>query len=648
MPLLSLPLEIIQQIFECVETLHRASLFSFSLTSKACHKASAFLLFRRLAVIVKDRDRLQDDVNTLLSALSRTDSAREVQCLCVKGALQLKPTRRERDSDAVYPHWRRVNWLEQEGLVDILPDEEPNCYHNSYVVYDQGVPGKSSDDEVIAWGPVVTLLRGIPRLQDLIWDCETQFPPCLLETLHERLPHCRLHHKTFRFRTLLWGVPYPYEMQLATSSSLHSLKLTCARRDSDGDDDFNLEAVRELVTLAPNLKDVTVLHIEPYDTKRFDFRRRDAWQGLPGYTPEARGSLTSLSLKGCGRLLDHLGPWARYTDFMCLQHLTLGGSYQYETYAFSGADMEWLVQTHAFPRLSTLCVSLTRDDRFLERPHYSAQAASFFGSFPPLTELSVHGPLDDPIFSAILARHGPTLEKLQLRPLEERGRWHNGRARTDIPMQFSAQHLRDMERRCPRLAHLALPIKRHQSRPEEVALYRCFGDMRALRTLFLTLDCAEWRVTRDASYAPPFTGTDADEEVADVANRRLLRGTVKEMLVNCAVDEALVRSIWGVVAAAKKGAKMELLKLWTRGGGEFGDHNEFSISRVTKVLSRSWVVEKGAGERGEEIVVRDVERYGKKSFLSEKSVVGQVFREMWGGEEREDWENVWRSVPLEV
>lgn len=641
MMLASLPLEILQQIFEYVETRHRPSLFSLSLTSKAFYKASAFLLFRRLTVTVNHPDRLQHDVDTLLSALSRTDSARHVHRLGIKGALRRKPRKRERDSEAAYPHWRRTNWLAEQGLVDILPDEEPNCYHNSYVVYDEGVPEKSSDGDRV-WAPLVTLLQETLRLQDLVYDGETQFPPCLLETLHERLPRCRLHHRTFRLRTLLWGVPFPDEMQLATSPCLHSVKLVCARRDSDGDDDFNLEALMELAGLAPSLKDVTVLHLEPFDTRRFDFRRRGDWQGLPGYAPGVRGSLTSLSLKGCGRLPDHLRDWARYTDFAYLQHLSLGGSYQDETYELSGADMEWLTQDHAFPRLKTLCVALTRDDRYHERPRYSAQAVSFFQSFPPLQALSIYGPLDVPILDAILSRHGPALESLTLCPLEELGDWHNGRERCDIALQFSQHHLQDMQTRCPRLAHLALPIKRNQSRASEATLYKCFADMRCLRTLFLTLDCAEWRIAREASYDPQFAGTD-NEFVNE--RHRLRRGTVREMLINCAVDEGLARGIWGVIAGAKKGTRMEWMKLWTRGGGEFGGMEGYAYSAVTKELSRSWVVERGPRE---EVVARDIGRYGKIRFLSEKWVEGQVFREIWDCGDREDWENVWRGFPLEV
>jgi hypothetical protein len=51
-------------------------------------------------------------------------------------------------------------------------------------------------------------------------------------------------------------------MELATSPSLYRLDVVCAWRDSDGDDDFNLEAAMDLASgLAPNLKEVSFFEL---------------------------------------------------------------------------------------------------------------------------------------------------------------------------------------------------------------------------------------------------------------------------------------------------------------------------------------------------------------------------------------------------
>jgi hypothetical protein len=108
-------------------------------------------------------------------------------------------------------------WWVDYGLEEILEDEEPIYYGDRHVVYDEPVIEKFSEEDM-AWAPVVSLLQAIPHLKDLIYDCQNQFPPNLLKILHEQLPQCRLHHLTFRFRTLLWGIPSPYEMELMVTN----------------------------------------------------------------------------------------------------------------------------------------------------------------------------------------------------------------------------------------------------------------------------------------------------------------------------------------------------------------------------------------------------------------------------------------------
>lgn len=168
--------------------------------------------------------------------------------------------------------------------------------------------------------------------------------------------------------------------------------------------------------------------------------------------------------------------------------------------------------------------------------------------------------------------------------------------------------------------------------------------MRNLQTLFLTLDCSEWRIVRDATYDPRFSGQ--DDEIVDRERRAGLRkGTIKEMLINCAVDEELARSIWGVINKEKTGRPMEWLKLWTKGGGDFGGHTFYSAA--VKELAGSWLV-KREERGGDEVHVSCLGKRHSRVFLSSKILEGRIFREIWDCGEREDWENAWKSFPLEV
>jgi hypothetical protein len=80
--------------------------------------------------------------------------------------------------------------------------------------------------------------------------------------------------------------------------------------------------------------------------------------------------------------------------------------------------------------------------------------------------------------------------------------------------------------------------------------------MKSLRFLFLILDCSNWRVTRDSNYNPKFD--EKDQKHLDIfAAHFLKRGEFKETLINCAVDEALARSIWNTISQNKTGRRLE-------------------------------------------------------------------------------------------
>jgi len=640
----SLPLELLQQIAACVETVHPPSLYAFSLASKACHNASAFLIFRQINVTIHHHEGLRRDANRLVEALSRTDSARHVQRISIEGALRLNAQKTDSDGQA-------TDRFSQPSLEQIMIDEETMDYSRPYVVYDEPVIVRSSEEDV-AWAPVVKLLQAIPHLNDMVYSCQSQFPPSLLSTLREQHPQCRLHHLAFRFRTLLWGVPYPYEMELATFPSLYRVKVTCAPQDTDGDDDFNLEAMMELAAgLAPNLKEVIILNLSPRHSWKYR-RSRESWQGLRGFTGEAMGSLTSLSLKGCSHLTSPtlLQNWAKHTDFACLRHLALGGGYEAKTYALSGETMEWVAQNHSFPRLRTLSVYLTRDDLIHERPHYRDNAVSFFQAFESLEDLSVHGPIDSHIVDAILSYHGQKLKKLNLRPFEEHFNFSNGRDRRDIPMEFTKDHILQIHDQCPVLEELAIPVKRNKSSASEAEMYRCFNKMESLRFLFLTLDCSNWRVSRDSMFNPQF---DKEDEMPVNYPHPLKRGNLKETFINCAVDETLARSIWKTISRSKTGRQLERLKLWTTGGGEYGGITFVSFSTIIQNLSQSWLIERDPRDDQEDVIIRELGQHVMEPDdiqvrRSLESNAGQVFRTIWPCKEgSKDWREDWSSFPLQ-
>jgi hypothetical protein len=651
MSLTFLPLEILQHIAVYVEIAHRPSLNAFSLTSKTCHKASLFLVFRQISIAVHDGEGLRRDVDRLIGALSRTDSSRHVRQITIKGALTLNANKTKEG------YARGTPWLVTSGLDEVL-DEEPVDYGCLYAVYDEPVI-KASSEEDMAWAPVVNFLQTkTTHLKDLVYDCQSQFPPSLLRVLHEQHPTCRLHHLTFRFRTLLWGVPFPYEMELATSPCLYRVKLATAPRDTDGDDDFNLEALMELTTgLAPNLKEVEISSLLPGRSLRY-IRPRAAWQGLSGFTVAKMGSLTSLLINGYSRLStpNMLQGWARHTDFACLQHLSLGGSYDAKTWALSGETMEWIARNHSFPRVKTLAVYLNRDDLLLEQPRYSEHAVAFFQAFESLEELSINGAIDAQILDIVLSHHGQTVRKLSLHPFEDPFANSNGRHRTDIVFEFTKARLLQITAQCPVLESLAIVVKRNASRASEAQLYTCFGAMKSLKSLFLVLDCSNWHVTRDSTYAPHLSDAKDQNPVGGDSFSFVSRGELKTTFINCAIDAALALSIWTTITQHKAGTRLQRLKLWPTGAGEYGyGGNSMPLTFLAMALSlaRSWMVELDGGE---DLKVRELGRMARKVREEEEkdylayrhnAEIWEVLWSVWEEREGGDWRDEWSSFPLE-
>ncbi|EHK96840.1 hypothetical protein M7I_7465 [Glarea lozoyensis 74030] len=225
------------------------------------------------------------NVDTLIKVLADRCSASHVRHLGLKGSLivnidgefdELEDTTGSELSDANEYFWRT-------GISEVLGDEQP--WLGGEFFPDDVV--EVSPEEDGAWAPVVHLVKTLPHLTKLIYDCRNQFPPSLLVALHEHQPQCKLYHLTFRLRSLRSDTLDQHEMAIATSLSLHTIKCIHAWRDSNGEDDYHENAMPELVaSLAPNLKELHMIELFPrYSCYRRRDIPREPWRGLPGFIP---------------------------------------------------------------------------------------------------------------------------------------------------------------------------------------------------------------------------------------------------------------------------------------------------------------------------------------------------------------------------
>ncbi|PSR77951.1 hypothetical protein BD289DRAFT_444594 [Coniella lustricola] len=642
--LAGLPHEILQQI--AVHIADKQGLCAFALANEACHFATTPLLFRNIQLTIVNPEKLRLDVDALLNTLSRTTSQCHVRSLRLEGALRL-----------------RLDWLSGEdrsgqrwhvstGLNEILPCEDP-VYSDPLHRYHPGPVITKDSKNNKAWQPVASLINRLASLEALVYDCASQFPPILQDAIHQH-PHCKLNHRSFRFQSDLPRTLHPHELALATSPRLHSLKVKCCRRDSSGRDDFTQEAIMDLVGLAPNLKEVEVINLGPGRSWNYN-RPRGRWQGLPGIDAgsPAIGSLISLSFRGShwAREPRLIQAWARHTDFSCLQRLVLGGSYMTEQ-GICEVVMDWVVQNCSFPHVKSLRVSLERRDIRVARPDWANTAVAFFRLFGPLQELSVYGSLEPIVLDVILSQHGPTLQKLCLYPWEEEFISPDGVPPTQraMPMILGEAQVLQIQDQCPKLRELMICVKRTKSDQHEAAIYRIFGRMERLQSLFLVLDCSNWRVIRDSTYPHDDNFDDFDQELCKYGFKK---GYIRESYLNSAVDEALARAIWNIINQNKIGAQLQALRLWTTGGGVFGDSTSASnhLFSIYRNLSRSWLVER-VGDRAD---VRELGRRAREKrdqdTVPEDSEAMQIFRKTWPrieGSGHKDWREDWQSLPLQI
>jgi hypothetical protein len=221
---------------------HTSSLVSFARASKHCYSTAINLLFGTIKL--STGSHLAGQAQQWHDTLQRNAATGYVRCLIIDGHWPL-------DKNGIsHQHCLKLS-AEDRGYERRLVDKLP-WFHNN------------ADDQFATfvyevndfWKPVAALVKQLPELQDLIYRCHMQFQPCLLETLHQSLPHCRLHIDPFKLRSLNDFSTDPYECVHATSPCLYRIGVNCDMHGSITAklQTLNYEAVQSMVAgLAPNL-----------------------------------------------------------------------------------------------------------------------------------------------------------------------------------------------------------------------------------------------------------------------------------------------------------------------------------------------------------------------------------------------------------
>lgn len=376
---------------------------------------------------------------------------------------------------------------------------------------------------------LIKLLRG---LRKLTWDCPWQpIPPLVLETL-EKKTDCRLSLPSFRLHSLLRRPMQDVEissgdLQVATSPCLESVTLRYEAKEEEFEN-YNYDALLDMIAgAAPNLRYVTLESGGEYRSTQGhgstdpNFRHprgpRKAWRGdmfekLP--LAPSKG-LKCLNFR-CWMDIDDMIVLGNRTDFSLLRSLCIQ----------TGAEeLSWL--TGRLSCLQTLDINFKERNGIITEELHPA-TRTFFLSLPPLKHLILRGTWTSNTLEVILERHGPNLLRLL------------------CPACTSPVSVELVQACCPVLEELSIPVQRTQGDVQEVSIYRALGQLSARDiTLFL-------RQTDPVHTREHFSERWQLWDPVKPLHAHFSKDDICNLLVNCAVDEELARSIFVKIASRKE------------------------------------------------------------------------------------------------
>ncbi|EZF31912.1 hypothetical protein H109_07479 [Trichophyton interdigitale MR816] len=517
-----LPLETLQQICDFVASGYRATLFDFALVCRRWSLASNAVRFREIRLVVENLGKLTEDLDYWSGVLRSTSSFRSVRRLEIKGELPADintwaPKRTRHPKDCMVDSDDELGSARYTPYANLLELPEVTIELDKY------------------WTPVAHFVAQLRALQDLVFDCDNQFPPCLLDVLHQILPSCKLHLHNFGLRNLYsykgWSRSLDkHEYSLATSPSLHCIIMHYEGNDSERLVDYHDVAVARMSQgLAPNLRHVQVIASSMSRiTYNRRVERRPKRDVFPNDTPspdaDVRGELHTMKFSGF--IFGGLQGWNERIVFSSLRELILDTVI--DPFSLKEAS------TYNFTSLKTLYLRLDSDN-WDEHPLMDEAASIFLRSLPPLATLKLTGNFDHDSLKAIIDRHN-SLRRIWLFP---RRRSHL----VGEDFTLTLDTIRDLTSHCSELRTVCLLIPRVLE-SQDMAIYQSIGYLPYLKDLSLYLDCI-WN--KDSS---PTIDDNLPQNFAKVKNS----------IMNAALNEDIARNIFHEIYQAQSRHRMPVFK----------------------------------------------------------------------------------------
>ena len=428
----------------------------------------------------------------------------------------------------------------------------------------------------------------------------------------------------------------PDDYALATSPALYSVVAKVRNYETEGELNYNEDAIRGMVAgAAPNLQHVWLMDIRCGDSLPF---RAAVALGKPSAPPDRlffpkvqAGSQRSLLFLTAKRR--DINAWTARTDFSKLCYLAV----------------PWdpaLVDMAAHGELASLR-GLCLDEIDMESNSAVCQLLTALSS-NSLRDLLVGGHIKEVFFDTLLERHGKSLRHLVVKSWPHYDMDEYEEYPPPPPVFLTPALAARLAEKCPNLEQVGLDVDRSLGDARECAVYRGLGRLPRLRRLSLNL----W-----------FTVSAIDDALNENDDSgwecgRVPRACLSQAFANAAVDANLARAIFDM---SSPGGGLQYLELqtWRKMGFHTIPVNDGQLYNILEWFSRDWICERRRS--GDNISVAEVRERGSGAtkqaaeewqYLAETSehrggeeVFVQAFGDVWPQTTPRWWED-WKSMPL--
>ncbi|KAF1992195.1 hypothetical protein K402DRAFT_399342 [Aulographum hederae CBS 113979] len=626
------PSEILLQICDYVYDAHQPSLCALGLVNKQYHAIANVALSSTVKIYVRGRNQLSREVDGWVTLLRRRASLKHVHRLITEGDM---PLQRD-DIEKVEPErgWNRAD----DRPFDRDLDPVDPIY--SIEKFADTTPGIAQDEDD-AWRPLAALIYLLPALQDLEYGCQNQFPPCLLQFLHQFRPHCRLHIRCFHLRTLSHPQPDKYEILLATSPCLYSIVANYQIATPEGSLDHNEEAVLSIASgLVPNLNQVRIFRDrDPFEMDEIPIPPFEQWGGFDLNERQGLsiGSLHHLRLAFHPEMTkqDALS-WNKTTNFSALRSLVINCS-------IASDALDYLAVSCNFKSLQSLTFCKDNDGHNAARDEdESLEDCSllrkFLSSLPPLSAITLKVRVHESTFNLLLKHHSSSVRQLLLKPhiIDDLRPFSDS-------LLMTADQICRMATCCPLLEDLYIVVPRTFGDDHEANVYRSLGSLRKLQTLSLLLNVKDSNNFGTGLPIDPYFDEFNRQHILPRSPMR--KGHARLAMMNSAIDKTLGLAIFKSISKGKPAGSMQLesLRLQTHCGGRF----YWIVDPICRYVGRWIELKRRIRDDKRKLLLVGRQDPSESYPWIYKPEIQPIFRKIWPERyEGSNWFDDWCSLPL--